>query len=295
VEAGLLGQKNGQKRGDGVMRTTFFRTAALFALTMLVLSGCSVGQEPTPTPASVEEAVVQAVPQLPFIGTTWQVESAGETTDDLQPIEGTRLTVNFGVDRYSGSGGCNYFLGGYAVEGDVLRFYTPAMTILVCTEPEGVMEQEATYMSLLVNVTEYREDGEKLLAYTAGEQLMLTLVPAEEVPFENTVWSLKFQMMNDKPTPSYPGAETTATFDGEMVSGSAGCNTYEAGYVIDGNKLTIETPTVTEMACEDPPGVMDQESAFLASLESVTGYIQPGGVLELLGAEGQTLLLMGAP
>ena len=149
------------------MCTPFFRTAALFALTMLVLSGCSVGQEPTPTPASIEEAVVQAVPQLPFIGTTWQVESAGETADDLQPIEGTRLIVNFGIDRYSGSGGCNYFLGGYAVEGDVLRFYTPAMTILICAEPEGVMEQEATYMSLLVNVTEYREDGEKLLAYTA--------------------------------------------------------------------------------------------------------------------------------
>ena len=123
---------------------------------------------------------------------------------------------------------------------------------------------------------------------------MLTFVPAEEVAFEDTVWSLKFQMMNDQPTPSYPGVETTAIFDGVIVSGSAGCNTYEAGYVIDGDSITIDAPTMTEMACEDPPGVMDQESAFVASLDSVTNYTMAGGILELLNADGQTLLLMGA-
>ena len=271
------------------------RIVALFIVAMLALGACNAGPKPTPTPASVEEAVLDAVPQLPFIGTAWMVESVGEEAEDLQPISGTRLTVGFSVGRYLGFGGCNYFLGVYNVEGDALTFYTPAMSVLECADPEGIMEQEATYMSLLVNVTEYREDGEKLLAYTVEDQLLLTLVPDEKAPFEGTAWALKFQMMDEEPQPSIYGVETTATFDGATVSGSGGCNTYEAAYTIDGDRLTIETLTVTEMACEDPTGVMEQESAFLASLESVAGYMQMGGLLQLLDAEGRTILLMGAP
>ena len=69
-----------------MMYNKTIQIVALFVMATLVLGACNSGPEPTPTPASVEEAVLDAVPQIPFIGTAWMVESVGEEAEDLQPI-----------------------------------------------------------------------------------------------------------------------------------------------------------------------------------------------------------------
>jgi heat shock protein HslJ len=83
------------------------------------------------------------------------------------------------------------------------------------------------------------------------------------------------------------GTEVTAVFgDDGSVSGSAGCNTYNATYQADGNSLTVGSVTATRQTCSEPEGIMEQESAYLVALESATAYQIEGDELELTDAEG---------
>jgi heat shock protein HslJ len=48
------------------------------------------------------------------------------------------------------------------------------------------------------------------------------------------------------------------------LSGSSGRHSYQAGYEVDGNNITIGLPFSTMMACAESDGIMEQE--FLTSL-----------------------------
>jgi hypothetical protein len=86
------------------------------------------------------------------------------------------------------------------------------------------------------------------------------------------------------------GTEVTAVFgeDGALT-GSAGCNRYTAGYEIDGDSISIGPAASTRMFCAEPEGVMEQETAYLAALESAATYAIQGDTLELWNAEGARL------
>jgi heat shock protein HslJ len=87
---------------------------------------------------------------------------------------------------------------------------------------------------------------------------------AGEPPLEGTAWVLT--SYND----SLPidGTQTTIQFEDGEVSGSAGCNHYGGSYQIKGDTIRFEGLYSTEMACMDPPGVMEQEQAYLDLLRS---------------------------
>jgi len=241
------------------------------------------------------EKVAQTLEELNLIGSSWQAESFGgpDPVDQLQVITGTRLTVNFGVDRYAGTGGCNFFLGVYTIEGESMRFQTPATTVATCT-PQEIMNQEGTFVASLRNIIGYAKDGDKLLGYTSGNQLLLTLVPAPTVEFEDTVWELRFQEYGNGLTPIVAGTEVTATFASGTVSGSAGCNTFSSPYTLgDDGAFSASAVTSTRLSCEEPKGIMDQETQFLTNLQTATKLIQTGGLVQLIGPDGKTIAALG--
>lgn len=85
-----------------------------------------------------------------------------------------------------------------------------------------------------------------------------------------------------------PGTEITAVFgDGGNLSGSAGCNNYNANYQISGNGLTVGPISSTQQICAEPAGVMDQESLYIQVLSSATGYEVQGQTLSIRSARGQ--------
>ena len=68
-------------------------------------------------------------------------------------------------------------------------------------------------------------------------------------------------------------SETTVTVEFQVdskMSGSTGCNNYNAAYTTDGDMITISPGAITLMACPTP--IMAQESAFLDVLASATTY-----------------------
>jgi heat shock protein HslJ len=85
-------------------------------------------------------------------------------------------------------------------------------------------------------------------------------------------------------------ARLTIEFNGEQVSGSAGCNQFFASYLVDGESLTFSNGGVKEMYCTSPEGIMEQEAGYLAALQSVDTYRIADGRLQMMDDQGRTVL-----
>lgn len=125
-----------------------------------------------------------------------------------------------------------------------------------------------------------------LLAWTApvlalaGETDMMAL--------EGPTWRLASVVDADGEMQTVPeGVEATATFADGAVSGSSGCNRFNAGYTTGGDRLTIERGMSTLMACPEPQETV--EKAFVAALEATQAYRVEDGRLAWLDAEGREI------
>jgi heat shock protein HslJ len=120
--------------------------------------------------------------------------------------------------------------------------------------------------------------------------------PAAVVPvLASTVWQiLAYRSDGDLlPLERRPpeDAQPRLSFSDSQVSGNVGCNTFSGAYSLDGDRLTIDPKmAMTMMACEEPLMVLEQ--AVTAHLAAVSSYRRTGARMELLDAEGATLLLL---
>jgi len=80
----------------------------------------------------------------------------------MRPLADRAITHQFSEGQASGSSGCNQ--------------YQAAMTLMACTEPEGIMEQERLYLELLGSAERFQLTDEELLIYGAGDAL-LSFIP----------------------------------------------------------------------------------------------------------------------
>ena len=72
-----------------------------------------------------------------------------------------------------------------------------------------------------------------------------------------------------------------------MLTGSAGCNNYNASYETSGdNNISIGPAATTRKFCAEPEGTMDQEQQYLAALQTAATYKIELDRLELRTAEG---------
>ena len=109
--------------------------------------------------------------------------------------------------------------------------------------------------------------------------------------FEDTKWFLQSYGMQDNLETIIKETEITAIFNSAKykVSGSAGCNSYEARYEINGSKLSIFEMAFTEMACVSPDGVMEQENVFLSLLANAQSFEADDTTLTIFCSDGQQL------
>jgi heat shock protein HslJ len=87
-----------------------------------------------------------------------------------------------------------------------------------------------------------------------------------------------------------PGTTITIEFADDTFSGSGGCNHCGGSYQTSGESLSVSDVFSTEMACMDPAGVMDQESAYLATLRTVDSYQIAHDRLEMFDEAGTQIL-----
>jgi heat shock protein HslJ len=116
-----------------------------------------------------------------LVGTEWIVTSLmGE-----EPIAGSEITLRFEKAYLTGHMGCNRYGGGpdsgrYAAAGDGRLIVRPlAVTVQLCSEPEGIMEQEAAYIGALQRAAAYRITDSRFQIADASGETVLVFVRAQ--------------------------------------------------------------------------------------------------------------------
>lgn len=102
--------------------------------------------------------------------TKWYLRSYGDQNNLKAIIEGTEITATFNraEGEVSGSGGCNTYFARYEVKGSKLSIFEMAFTEMACISPEGIMEQEQIFLSLLTNAQSFQADDTTLTIFCSG-------------------------------------------------------------------------------------------------------------------------------
>jgi heat shock protein HslJ len=252
----------------------------------------------TPVEAEGKEAAEgdeAAAGELTLEGVTWILESYGDPAEPSPVIDGPDVTAVFDGEegQVTGTATCNSYFAKYETEGDVLRIGESGSTMMACPG-EDLTAQETAYLAGLSAAEMYSIDGTTLtITYEGDEQL--TYQAQEQSGFEGALWTVTGYNNGKQAVVSVIiGTEITAMFEGGVLSGSSGCNSYHASYDLDGSAIQIGPAASTRMICEDPEGVMEQEQLYLAALESADVFSYEGSKVELRRDDGALAVSMTA-
>ena len=130
-----------------------------------------------------------------------------------------------------------------------------------------------------------------IIIVSATVMLLLSACSETDTSLDSSSWSLRsYQDSAGETVNVLPRSTTTALFQASQVTGIAGCNNYNASYEVARNKLSFGPVATTRKNCRTPLGIMQQENAFLAALDSTTSYKLKRNSLEMLDSKGNTLL-----
>jgi heat shock protein HslJ len=156
------------------------------------------------------------------------------------------------------------------------------------------MDQETAFLTALQSAKSYnfRSQGQLTIQYGAGKEQVLVFAVGQQ-PLTATDWVLVSMGDPANPQPIPAGTTITAVFSADgTLSGSSGCNQYNATYTLQGDQITLGPVAGTQMACATG---MDTEQSYLQALGtaqqmSITGpklaltYNQGAGVLNYTSA-----------
>jgi len=102
----------------------------------LMLVGCSTGES--------------------LDGTSWAMTSYRDSQNKLTEIlPETIVTTNFQADQVSGNVACNNYSGTYQTTGNNINIGPLATTMRECIGPDGIMEQEAAFLTAMEAAAQY--------------------------------------------------------------------------------------------------------------------------------------------
>ena len=196
-------------------------------------------------------------------------------TGNQEPVTLAFLNDKFAVIL----GECLNRIAGYRPRGRLLHFYS----IHSWAFQEECPEEDSS--DSLWGAQQYsvigKEGSEKLIIGTRSDQtLTLQAYPSSTSDAGQTEWSLE-KIVDISPHESgqpriwdvIEGSTISFRFQENSVSGSAGCNSYQASLEVIEENITIGPPSVTELSCahlEFNERVMNQESRFLDLLPQIT-------------------------
>ena len=91
-----------------------------------------------------------------------------------------------------------------------------------------------------------------------------------------------------------PDSGVSLKFADGQASGSAGCNSYSGEYKVGtGGSIEFGMMAWTLMACMEPEGLMEQETAYMRALGEVVIFNLSGEELTMQNESGSVLLVFG--
>lgn len=254
-------------------------------------------ENPPADASSIKWTLVKIVSRTPVTnsleGELWglfsYLNAQGELVDVLP---GSQATAEFMDGQVTGNGSCNNYFGSVEIDGNQIKFGQLGSTQMFCVDPEGVMDQESSFMGNLMNAISFNVAGGRLEMADSEGTTILIFEKLQSKSLVGTHWILQsYNNGKGGVVTILSGTEITADFteDGKL-NGSAGCNNYMTSYSIDDNTIKIDLPATTRKMCSEPPGIMEQEAAFTLALEQAANYEIKLDTLTIRGAEGETLL-----
>ena len=214
----------------------------------------------------------------------WVLDRADSslTVDDTAPV-----TLGIAGDAVSGSGPCNVYRGEFDLDGDEVEITDLVTTRRACEA--STMEAEAEFLAALESSTRVGLDDDRLVLSDGGR---LVFDPFDTDEAIAGAWSVVDTAVDDGIVSVLPGSAPTLTFDADdTLVLTTGCNTASGSWALDGDRLTVDPMRVTLKHCDDPAGVMEQEAALIAAVESSDRVeLAPDG-LTLLDDQGLIVLL----
>ena len=254
--------------------TIRLRGLALCALP-LVLTAC--GSSGTPAAAPTAQA-----PSIASAKGNWVLtQLKGQA-----PVADTTITATFdAAGQVSGSAGCNTYGLTFAVDGNALKVASPPITTMMACSPDTVMTQERDFLAAM-EATRNLVATDTALELTDAQGATLLSFKAGIRSLAATSWKVTGVLSGSAVTSLVEGTEATLEIAADgAVSGSATCNRFTGKATLGDDTVSFGPLASTMMACMEPAGAMEQEQAFLAALESVTGYEINGNDLRLTAGD----------
>ena len=198
-----------------------------------------------------------------------------------QDVAVAKPSAYFEDGTVGGSTGCNQYTASYTVDGDTLEIGQAVMTMIACPPPADAIER--AYIAAFEQVTGWSLDGEELVLADDEDAELLRFEAGTPVGS----WEATAFLSGDAVVTPIAGTELTATYgEDDALTGSAGCNRFTGSYSTDGGTIEIGELATTRKLCPEPAGVMEQETAYLAALQSAASFRVNGSALLLLSPDG---------
>ena len=227
-----------------------------------------------------------AAPNL--VDTVWLWQQTLMNNDDqFTPDNPGNYTLQFNADgTFAAQADCNQVNGSYTLDGNQLTIAPGPSTMAAC--PEGSLGDQ--FVKNLGEANSFFFDGDNLMISLMFDSGTMRFSPQSN-DLAGTSWVVVgHNNGRGGVVSSIIGTEMTADFGADgTLTGSAGCNTYQAGYEVGAdNAITIGPAISTMMACGEPEGIMEQEQEYLTALGTVATYQINGDRLNMRTAEGST-------
>ncbi len=266
-----------------------FAVLAAAVAVALLAAGCTAAPGANTTTANTTNATPRAGPEA-LIG-TWQLASfLGANGQTVQAVAGSIPLVTFTRDgAVAGTVGCNHFSANYTASGTQLAIGPTVSTLMYCSAPSGVMDQEQRVFELFPLTAGYAVTGTTLNLLDRTGKTIMTFNRAAEpanAPLVGTVWRLAGFSDNATARSALAGSNATVAFSSDgRLSGTTGCNDLSGPYTTSGNAISIGPLAVTARACADP-AMMAQERDLLDALAAAVAYEIRGDRLTMTDTSG---------
>lgn len=151
--------------------------AAAYAVALREATGFAVdGGQLALTDATGAVRATFAAQNRELAGTSWVVTGYNNGMQAVVSLlGGTEITATWGEAAITGSAGCNRYTAPVVVDGGRVTIGPAATTRRFCAEPDGVMEQEGSYLRALESAATLRREGRRLELRTADGALTVNL------------------------------------------------------------------------------------------------------------------------
>ena len=111
-------------------------------------------------------------------------------------VEDSNITLSFDKGRAGGYAGCNWYGWNYRPSGPTPQVPEVTITVRLCSEPAGVMEQEQEYVEALRQMKAFEVQGDRLLVKDAEDEAILVFQRRQALPLDpaklvGTRWQLQ--------------------------------------------------------------------------------------------------------